>query len=287
MNVSVALFVLELVGVFAFAISGNLLAARKDFDITGGVVLGYLASLGGGIIRDVVLGEVPTSLREPIYLLIPLLAALLVYFIGRHTERARLPIVIFDAAGLALFCTTGTIIALEHDMNVYGSIMLGIITAVGGGLMRDVVANEIPAVFSGSELYIIPAFCGALLAALGQQTSIWNVWVTITAASVVFAFRLTAWFRGWRAPGSIRGWTYRGVGAGMKRTASAFRAPVRRAKETAEEAVKDAAETVGEAAREVIDEVTPDENGAAASETDTAPEARETGDDRRPPSPGR
>lgn len=274
MNVSVALFVLELVGVFAFAISGNLLAARKDFDITGGVVLGYLASLGGGIIRDVVLGEVPTSLREPIYLLIPLLAALVVYFIGRHTERARLPIVIFDAAGLALFCTTGTIIALEHGMNVYGSIMLGIITAVGGGLMRDVVANEIPAVFSGSELYIIPAFCGALLAALGQQTSIWNVWVTIAAASVVFAFRLTAWFRGWRAPGSIRGWTYRGVGAGMKRTASAFRAPVRRATETAREV-----------AREVIDEVTSEDT--TASKTDTAPEAGETGDDNRPPSPGR
>lgn len=274
MNVSVALFVLELVGVFAFAISGNLLAARKDFDITGGVVLGYLASLGGGIIRDVVLGEVPTSLREPIYLLIPLLAALLVYFIGRHTERARLPIVIFDAAGLALFCTTGTIIALEHGMNVYGSIMLGIITAVGGGLMRDVVANEIPAVFSGSELYIIPAFCGALLAALGQQTSIWNVWVTITAASVVFAFRLTAWFRGWRAPGSIRGWSYRGVGPGMKRTASAFRAPVRRAKETAREV-----------AREVIDEVTSEDT--TASKTDTAREAGETGDDDRPPNTGR
>ncbi|MGJ7538935.1 trimeric intracellular cation channel family protein [Brevibacterium luteolum] len=274
MNVSVALFVLELVGVFAFAISGNLLAARKDFDITGAVVLGYLAGIGGGIIRDVVLGEVPTSLREPIYLLIPLLAALVVYFIGRHTERARLPIVIFDAAGLALFCTTGTIIALEHGMNVYGSIMLGIITAVGGGLMRDVVANETPAVFCGSELYVIPAFTGALLAALGQQTAIWNVWVTIAAAAFVFAFRLIAWFRGWRAPGSMRGWSYRGVGTGMKRTASAFRAPVRRVRNSAREA-----------AREVIDEVTAEDS--AASGPDTAPEAGETSDDDRPPSAGR
>lgn len=235
MNVSAALFVLDLVGVFAFAISGNLLAARKNFDITGGVVLGFLASLGGGIIRDVILGQTPTALREPIYLLIPLLAALIVYFIGRHTERARLPIVVADAAGLALFCTTGTIIALENGMNIYGSIMLGIITAAGGGLMRDVVANEIPAVFSGSELYIIPAFSGALLAALGHQTGIWNTWVTIGAAGFVFAFRLIAWFRGWRAPGSMRDWTYRGVGAGMRRTASAFRAPVRRGRSTGED----------------------------------------------------
>ena len=156
------------------------------FQLDASDVRGRVARLDGALGRILAQHAYPHAI-EALVAETALLAALIVYFIGRHTERARLPIVVADAAGLALFCTTGTIIALENGMNIYGSIMLGIITAAGGGLMRDVVANEIPAVFSGSELYIIPAFSGALLAALGHQTGIWNTWVTIGAAGFVFA----------------------------------------------------------------------------------------------------
>ena len=217
----------DLLGVFFFALSGSLLAARRDIDITGGLVLGLLAGLGGGLIRDVLLGVTPLALSTPVYLLPPLIAAAAVYLLGSVLHRVRTLIVTFDAMGLGVFCTFGTARALDNGMPVASAILLGVITAAGGGLMRDVVANEIPAVFSGSDLYVIPAFTGASLTALAVSGDWWGPVAAVALAGFAFAFRMTSWHLQWRVPAPVRGWSVRGFDARRRRERSVFGRPRR------------------------------------------------------------
>ena len=217
----------DLTGVFFFALSGNLLAARKDIDITGGLVLGLLAGLGGGIIRDVLLGVTPLALAKPVYLIPPVIAAVAVYVLGPLVHRVSTLIVTFDAAGLGLFCTFGAARAMAHGMPVASAIGLGVVTAVGGGLMRDVVANEMPAVFSGSNLYVVPAATGAALTVLAVQTDTWGPVTATALAAFVFAFRMVAWWQQWRVPSQMRGWTVRDLDGLRRREKSVYGRPAR------------------------------------------------------------
>lgn len=219
------LLALDLVGVFFFALSGNLLAARKNIDITGGLVLGLLAGLGGGLVRDVLLGVTPLALSEPVYLVPPFLAAGVVYLLGPHLHRVRMLIVAFDAGGLGLFCTFGTVRALDHGMPVASALLLGVVTAVGGGLMRDVVANEVPAVFDGSDLYVIPATTGAALTVLAVVTGTWGPVAAVVIPAFAFAFRMVAWRLQWRVPAPMRGWSFRGFDTRLRRARSVFGRP--------------------------------------------------------------
>lgn len=166
------LLALDLLGTFVFAVSGVLLAARRNFDITGGLVLGILAGIGGGIIRDILLDRVPNALAHPVYLAPPLVATLLIYFIGQRTFRARIWIIVFDALGMGLFSLTGTAIALEADSPPAVALLMGALTACGGGLLRDVVANEDPAIFRGTDLYLIPALFGSGLTILAERVGL-------------------------------------------------------------------------------------------------------------------
>ena len=211
---------LDLLGVLAFAASGNLLAARKNIDIMGSLVLGLAVGLGGGIMRDVMLGRVPNSLQEPIYLIPPVVSALTVYLLGRRALHARVPIIAFDALGLGVFVTTGTTIAWEAGVPVASAILLGVLTGVGGGMIRDVLANEIPAVFNGSDLYILPGIVGASLMALIEELGWFEPWWALVIAVLVFAFRMLAWRLEWRVPSPMRGWSYRAV---LGRNLSVFR----------------------------------------------------------------
>lgn len=217
----------DLVGVFFFALSGNLLAARKNIDITGGLVLGLLAGLGGGIIRDVMLGVTPLALTQPVLLAAPFAAAAVVYLLGAHLHRVRTLIIVFDAAGLGLFCTFGTARALDHGMPIASALLLGVVTAVGGGLMRDVVANEIPAVFNGSDLYVIPAATGAALTALAVATDTWGPVAAVVLSAFAFTFRMVAWRLQWRVPAPMRGWSMRGFDTRLRRDRSVFGRPGR------------------------------------------------------------
>lgn len=217
----------DLMGVFFFALSGNLLAARKDIDITGGLVLGLLAGLGGGIIRDVLLGLTPLALSQPVYLIPPVVAAAVVYLLGSFIHRVQTLIVTFDAAGLGLFCTFGTARALNHGMPVASALLLGVVTAVGGGLLRDVVANEVPAVFSGSNLYVIPAATGAALTAVAMATGTWGPIAATVLSLLVFGFRMVAWRRQWSVPAPVRSWTVRDLDLLRRREKSVFGGPRR------------------------------------------------------------
>lgn len=208
--VDVALLI-DLLGVFFFAVSGSLLAARKGFDLVGSLLLASLAGLGGGVARDLIIDTVPAAFSNPAYLIPPVLATLLVYFLFSGVERVSNLLVVFDAAGLGLFCITGTVKALEFGLHPVAGILLGVTTAVGGGLLRDVVANEIPQLFDPRDIYALPAMLGAGLTTLLVGTGSFNVVTGAVVATLVFALRVLAWRFSWRAPLAVLGWKRSGT----------------------------------------------------------------------------
>lgn len=199
-----AALVLDLLGVFFFAVSGSLLAARKGFDIIGSLLLASLASLGGGVARDLIIDVEPVAFYNPLYLAPPLLATALVYFLFSHLEKVSRLLMLFDAGGLGLFCIVGALKALDQGWNPVAAVLLGVTTAVGGGLMRDVVANEVPQLFSG-ELYALPAFLGATLTVVLEMLGLFNVMTGVVVAALVFTLRVLAWRSGWHAPLAAHG----------------------------------------------------------------------------------
>ena len=194
--------VLELVGLYVFATSGALLAIQKGFDIVGIALLALLTALGGGILRDLIIGATPpAAFTEPAYLVIPLAAAAVTFFVHPVVQRLNFTVLVFDAAGLGLFSVTGTLKALAYGLGPMQAVLLGITTAVGGGVMRDVTARDTPALLRvDTDLYAIPAATGAIVVAVASYTPLPMPVVATCAAVFVFAFRLVAMLRHWRAP---------------------------------------------------------------------------------------
>jgi uncharacterized membrane protein YeiH len=193
----------DLVGVFFFAVSGGLLAVRKGFELVGVVALSLVTALGGGVIRDVVLGATPpTAFNDVLYLVVPLTAAALV-FVGHATIESRFskPVILFDAAGLGLFAVTGEVKASAFEVSAVGAVLVGVISAVGGGIIRDVLADAAPNLFHpDSRLYAIPAAVGATIIVVTWRNDLYSGGVAIVVAAAVFAVRIAAVRFGWRAP---------------------------------------------------------------------------------------
>ena len=194
---------LDLVGVFFFAVSGGLLAVRKQYELVGVVALSLVTALGGGVIRDLVLGATPpTAFNDVLYLVVPLFAATLV-FVGHATIEARFakPVILFDAAGLGLFGATGAVKGSAFEVSPVGAVLIGVISAVGGGMMRDVLAAEAPNLFHpDSRLYAIPAAVGAIIIVVAWRNDVYSGGVAIAVAAGVFVVRIAAVRYGWRAP---------------------------------------------------------------------------------------
>lgn len=203
---------LDLLGTFFFAISGSLLAAQRGYDIIGSLLLGGLTGLGGGVVRDLIIGEPPAAFAQPIHLAAPVAAAVLVFFLAGRIERYSRPLLIFDAGGLALFCTTGTVTALGAGMDPAAALVLGVTTGIGGGLMRDVVANRDPQLFNSSDLYAVPAFLGAAIVAGLSLTELPGLLSVFIGAFIVFVFRVLSLHFHWRIP-HARGGNIRSNGA--------------------------------------------------------------------------
>ncbi|MFJ7180011.1 trimeric intracellular cation channel family protein [Streptomyces massasporeus] len=193
---------LDLIGIFVFAISGALLAVRKNFDVFGMAVLAEVTALGGGLFRDLVIGAVPPAAFTDLgYFLTPLLATLLVFFLHPQVERIQVAVNVFDAAGLGLFCVAGTIKAYEYGLGLTASAGLGLTTAVGGGVLRDVLANEVPSLLRWDrDLYAVPAIVGSALAALCIRYDVLNPFTSGLAVITAFVLRLLAMRYHWRAP---------------------------------------------------------------------------------------
>src|ERR1700694_916886 len=157
--------VLNLVGTFVFAVSGALLAVRKNYDIVGMAVLAGITAIGGGVIRDLVIGAIPpVAFTDVSYFWVPLLATALTFFAHMQMNRLNDAVLVFDAAGLAVFCISGTAKALTYGLGPLPAAALGVLTAVGGGIMRDVLAHDEPSVLRAeSELYALPAILGSAI----------------------------------------------------------------------------------------------------------------------------
>lgn len=194
---------LDMLGAFFFAISGSLLASRLKFDIVGSVLLGALTGLGGGVIRDLILGVTPSALEKPVYLAPAALAAIIVYFLSSYVHRLRRAILLFDAAGLGVFCATGTAKALSFGINPVAAVLLGIMSGVGGGVLRDVVANREPQLFSPRVFYAVPALAGACAVAIMWPLGWYSLPSALLIASGVFVLRVLALRFRWRVPGAV------------------------------------------------------------------------------------
>ncbi|MFE5856437.1 trimeric intracellular cation channel family protein [Streptomyces sp. NPDC056500] len=203
---------LDLAGIFVFAISGALLAVRKNFDVFGIAVLAEVTALGGGLFRDLMIGAVPPAAFTDLgYFLMPLVATALVFFLHPQVESIQLGVNVFDAAGLGLFCVTGTIKAYEYGLGLTSSAVLGLATAVGGGVLRDVLANEVPSLLRWDrDLYAVPAIVGATMVVLCIRWEVLNTLTTVLAVVTAFSLRLLALRFHWRAP---RAWNRRSSAA--------------------------------------------------------------------------
>lgn len=194
------LLAFELSGIFVFAIAGALVGVRKQLDVFGVVVLASATGLGGGFLRDVLIGATPpAALDDWRYLLVPAAAGLTTFVFHPTLGRMERVVEFFDAAGLGLFCVTGALKALDFGLSPIAAALMGMLTGVGGGILRDLLAGRVPVIFS-SELYATPALAGAAWAVLANEQG-WSIAaVAIPGGLLCFAWRVLALTRNWRAP---------------------------------------------------------------------------------------
>ncbi|HEX2903129.1 MAG TPA: trimeric intracellular cation channel family protein [Jatrophihabitans sp.] len=193
--------VLDLIGVFVFALSGALAAVRARLDLFGVLVVGSVTALGGGVLRDTLIAaNPPYAFRHPAYLITPALAAAIAFVWHPQVARLRKPVLVLDAAGLALFAVTGTQAPLRAGLGLAASTVIGVLTAIGGGLIRDILLRQIPVVLQRGEIYAVAALVGAGLVCLGNALHVLRAPWLVGTAVVVFLFRMLALRRHWTAP---------------------------------------------------------------------------------------
>lgn len=192
---------LDLLGTFAFAISGATAAKQNGLDLFGICVMAFTAACGGGIIRDLCIGAVPPAgLTTWYYLATSTFAAVMTIGFYPVVKRLHRPVILFDAAGLSLFAVTGAQKALAYGHNIEATVLIGIITAVGGGVIRDVLLRRVPIILE-REIYASAALVAALIIALGDYIKwISSDWLAIIALSICFILRMLSLRYHWNLP---------------------------------------------------------------------------------------
>jgi uncharacterized membrane protein YeiH len=194
------LLTLDLAGTAVFAISGAAIGVKHRVDVFGVCVLAFVAGNAGGMLRDILIGAVPpAALIGWWYVTISLLAGVITFFWHPRLERLHRPILIFDAAGLGLFSVSGTQKALAFGANPLVAALLGMLTGIGGGMLRDVLVREIPTVLR-KDLYALAALAGAGVVVAAPQLHLRPIPATIAGAALCFGVRLVAIRRGWALP---------------------------------------------------------------------------------------
>lgn len=196
--------VLEYAGTVAFALSGALLAARKQMDLVGLVVLASIVAVGGGTVRDLVLNLEVSWVDEPTFILVAVGTALLaipLFRTGTFQALKKYNLVgLTDAAGMALFVITGTNVALEAGASNLSAAIIGVITGVGGGVIRDVLANQIPDVLKSGQYYATAAFAGAVLYLLLLELPVSPALIMWIPLLAIFGIRVLSLRFGWGIP---------------------------------------------------------------------------------------
>ncbi|HEX6500045.1 MAG TPA: trimeric intracellular cation channel family protein [Micromonosporaceae bacterium] len=190
----------DLVGVAVFAASGATAAIAKRLDLFGVVFVGFVAALGGGIARDLLIGAVPPlALADWRYAVTAAVAALALFWLHPQWGRLRRTALVLDAAGLGLFTVTGALKALDAHVPAVGACIVAMITAIGGGLLRDLLTGEIPVVLQ-REIYAVAALFGAVVVVGLSHLGLARPVLIGSAALLVFAVRVVAMRRRWSAP---------------------------------------------------------------------------------------
>jgi len=180
---------LNLAGTFVFGISGGLAAVRARLDLFGVMVLAAVVGLAGGITRDLLIGTPPATFRDWRYLAVVGGAGAVAFYGAPLLDRVHRGVLVFDAFGLGLFCVTGATKALDFGVGPAQAILLGAITGIGGGILRDVLLREIPTVLR-NELYAIPALAGAGILVLAQKLGSGSPVFPALGAAICVAVRL-------------------------------------------------------------------------------------------------
>jgi len=198
--VSSLLVALDLGGTFVFALSGAVAGVKHRLDLFGILVLSFAAANAGGIARDVLIGSVPpASISDWRYMAVSFLAGLVTFFWYPVINRMGSPVQIFDAMGLGLFAVVGAGKALAFHLGPGAAALLGVLSGIGGGMVRDVLVLEVPAVLR-ADLYAVAALAGALVVVIGNMLNLPSAWVAPAGAVLCFGIRLMAIRYRWQLP---------------------------------------------------------------------------------------
>lgn len=186
------LTLLDYAGTFVFALSGATAGVRRRLDLFGVLVLSFAAASAGGILRDLLIGALPpAAFRDWAYPVLAGVAGLLVFFCFPLMRRLHHPVQVFDAAGLALFAVIGTQKALFYDINPLAAVMLGIMSGIGGGMLRDILLAQVPQVLK-AEVYAVAALAGAVVVVAADALGLAPVWGVAAGGLLCFVIRLLA-----------------------------------------------------------------------------------------------
>jgi uncharacterized membrane protein YeiH len=197
---SLLLTVLDLIGVAVFAASGGSAGVAKRLDLFGVAFLGLIAAMGGGIFRDLVINVAPPlAFTDWRYAAVAVTASVAVFWLHPQFNRLRRTVLFLDAAGLGLITVTGTLKALDFGVPAVGSCLLGMITGIGGGMLRDIFTGEIPVVLR-REVYALASLAGAVVVTVANKVHWDSAAITVGAALLVFSLRLVFVRSSWQVP---------------------------------------------------------------------------------------
>ena len=191
---------LDWIGTFVFALSGGLLGVQKRFDLFGVLFLSFVVAVAGGMIRDVLIGAIPPAgISEIHYFLIAIAGGLITFYCYPRVASRQSQMLLLDAVGLGLFAVIGAAKAVDYGINPLMAAIMGMLTGIGGGMMRDVLAGEVPFVLR-SDLYAVAALAAGGIVALGHVLGMTRLYPMLVGAAICILLRIMAIYRGWRAP---------------------------------------------------------------------------------------
>lgn len=194
------IYTLDLLGTAAFAASGALAGIRRQMDVFGVLVLGLVTATGGGTLRDLLLGDSPPFiLKDETYLYLSVAVSLLVFIFHRRLEFLTHPLTYFDAVGLGTFVVIGTGKAIAFKLGFFGAVMMGVLTATAGGMLRDLLSAKVPMILQ-KEVYASACLAGGALLFLLQLTAVPSDMSVLLSASTVIILRLLAIRYNWSLP---------------------------------------------------------------------------------------
>ena len=194
------IYILDLFGTIAFAITGAFKAIEKKFDVVGILLLATITGVAGGTIRDVVLGRIPNSIVDPTYVVVTITSGIIIFFLYSHLKKHWNLFLKFDAIGLGVFTIIGATFAYNiFGLNFLAILLAGILTAVGGGILRDIFVNQVPIVFV-KEFYLSASFIGIVVFSVILYFTDELYYATIVGIVLTTSLRLIAMKYNWNLP---------------------------------------------------------------------------------------